>query len=363
MPMPGGELTFGDQTIGEVRGDNPLTLYLKVGVVFSMTLPQASGGRPPYDYFITNDYDLRIYTGLSFDPATRILSGVPRQVVASRLFNYSVTDTPDDFFQFNIARIPFHISVLPDNMPEFARGASIDDIYATVDVAVDVALPEATGGDGALTYTIAPALPSGLVFSAADRTITGSVSVAVDAAEHTYTVTDADGDSAELTFSVSVSEAGPVFSAANFPERFQVQSTYPRSGDRISSTSSTIIRNDSLSNSDTVVYDARGFPLHLGVYAIAVIGYRVEDFAGREAAQAMNREAGGARHCWLSNASTGDEYNLFYYANPQAAGLRNWLALNPVNEDPADQWAWIWNSERLPSLDGFVLNFSNVRNS
>ena len=65
-------------------------------------------------------------------------------------------------------------------------------------------LPAATGGVGAVTYALAPALPVGLAFDAASRTISGTPSVASAPVTYTYTASDA---SAAVPYQVSLSFA------------------------------------------------------------------------------------------------------------------------------------------------------------
>ena len=69
-----------------------------------------------------------------------------------------------------------------------------------------LALPAATGGVGAVTYALSPALPEGLVFDAASRTISGAPTVATSPATYTYTATDSAGspDQASLSFTLEV---------------------------------------------------------------------------------------------------------------------------------------------------------------
>ena len=67
-----------------------------------------------------------------------------------------------------------------------------------------LALPEATGGDGKLAYTLAPTLPAGLLFDAVARTVSGTPSVPSPATTYTYTATDANGDVATLSFAIEV---------------------------------------------------------------------------------------------------------------------------------------------------------------
>ena len=64
-------------------------------------------------------------------------------------------------------------------------------------------LPEADGGDGELTYSLAPALPEGLSFAAGTRTLSGTPSAAGEYAM-TYTAADEDGDEASFTFTITV---------------------------------------------------------------------------------------------------------------------------------------------------------------
>ena len=61
-------------------------------------------------------------------------------------------------------------------------------------------LPKATGGDGTLTYRLAPEVP-GLTFSADSRTLSGIPSAA-DSYTMQYEVRDSDGDTATLSFRI-----------------------------------------------------------------------------------------------------------------------------------------------------------------
>ena len=67
-----------------------------------------------------------------------------------------------------------------------------------------VQLPAAEGGDAPLTYGLAPALPLGLAFDAGRRTIAGTPEREQPVTTYRYTATDADGDSATLSFTAQV---------------------------------------------------------------------------------------------------------------------------------------------------------------
>ena len=98
--------------------------------------------------------------------------------------------------------------------PSFAADATIADQTYTVGTEIaDWVLPEASGGDGNLIYSIS-ALPAGLEFDATTRTLAGTPTAATDGTlTVTYTVTDANSTTATLTFTVTVNPA-PVSEAA-----------------------------------------------------------------------------------------------------------------------------------------------------
>ena len=91
-----------------------------------------------------------------------------------------------------------------DTQPVFSQAASAADRSLAKDAATSTTLPRATGGDGALTYSVSPALPAGLTLASARPTIAGTPTAA-GATTHTLTATDADGDRATLgPFTVTV---------------------------------------------------------------------------------------------------------------------------------------------------------------
>ena len=99
-------------------------------------------------------------------------------------------------------------------VPGFGSAAVADQVY-TQDAAIEpLVLPAASGGHGALTYTLTPALPAGLVFDPATRTLSGTPRVTMAAKTYTYTATDASGNAAKLTFRITVAAAVPVLPAA-----------------------------------------------------------------------------------------------------------------------------------------------------
>ena len=72
----------------------------------------------------------------------------------------------------------------------------------TVGEAVNVTLPDATGGNPPLRYSVTPSLPAGLAFNAAGRTISGTPTTPQPRTQYERTVTDAD--TSTIRFGITV---------------------------------------------------------------------------------------------------------------------------------------------------------------
>ena len=96
---------------------------------------------------------------------------------------------------------------LADLAPDFGT-ARIPDLLLEAKLAMEpLVLPEATGGDGELTYGLSPELPAGPSFDPATRVLSGLPTRPAVARTFEYTVTDSDviePDVAVLTFSITV---------------------------------------------------------------------------------------------------------------------------------------------------------------
>ena len=187
---PNLQPTFGDATIA--------ALFAEVDqAIDPQTLPAASGGNGPLAYSLSH-----LPAGLAFNADTRQVRGAAT-ATDTTVATYTVTDADGD-----AATLPFTITVIdPDLQPTFGD-ATIEPLTATACQVVTWPLPAATGGDGALAYSLSH-LPAGLVFNADTRQVRGTPTVLNDAGqtipyEGTYTVTDADGDAATLPFTITV---------------------------------------------------------------------------------------------------------------------------------------------------------------
>ena len=195
--------------------------YVQNLAIDSEALPAATGGDGVLTYTISPD----LPTGLNFDPATRLLSGTPAAPQPATLYTYTAMDS--DAANPDSASLTFTIRVQEDLVPTFEQ-ASIPDKTYVQNLAIDSeALPAATGGDGVLTYTISPDLPTGLIFDPATRLLSGTPAAPQLATLYTYTATDSDAanpDSASLTFTVTVAEdLVPTFQQVSIPDKTYVQ--------------------------------------------------------------------------------------------------------------------------------------------
>ncbi len=185
--------SFGSATVDD-------RTYAVDQAIAALPLPSAAGGNGALTYTLDPEVP-----GLTFDQATRTLSGVPTQTGTYEM-TYTVVDADDNADAGDADTLEFTITV-QDTAPSFG-GAAVDDRTYTVNEAIAaLPLPAATGGDGPLTYTLDPEVP-GLTFDQATRTLSG-VPTQTGTYEMTYTVMDADdnadaGDADTLTFTLRV---------------------------------------------------------------------------------------------------------------------------------------------------------------
>ena len=170
----------------------------QVGVPGSVTLPIAARGIPPYRYALSCQPPLRD-VGLSWAPATRVLSGTPTEVYRVDC-TYSATDARGPGFRVkrrfavNISRGGLSLPPVPNR--------SFD-----VGISVDEPLPEGRSGERPYTYALScsPGLDgTGLVFTPGTRHLQGRT-IAAYYGVCDYSVSDARGTSAHRSFSIDIS--------------------------------------------------------------------------------------------------------------------------------------------------------------
>ena len=181
-----------------------------VGTAVDLTLPMATGGEDGIVYTLST----ALPAGLTFNSGTRVLDGTPTAVATAATYFYRAADGDGNNMPSDSVLLTFTITVSADTAPAFAGNAAIEaQTYAALTAIMPLTLPTATGGNGAITYTLTPAIP-GLTLDAATGVLTGMPTTEATATTYTYTAADADdntaaGDEVSLTFSLTVTEAIP----------------------------------------------------------------------------------------------------------------------------------------------------------
>ena len=193
-------------------------LSLTRGVSYTgLALPEATGADTPLTYSVSPT----LPAGLSLDDQRRI-TGKPTGFQAQTAYNYIATDSDGD-----TASLPFNITIAANLTPTFGSPAPTiaDKIYIINVALTPLQLPAASGGDGALAYSVNPALPAGLTLNTDSAhadflKISGTPTTASAPTAYTLTATDTDGDTASLTFNIAVAaESVPSFGSQTGPDQ------------------------------------------------------------------------------------------------------------------------------------------------
>ena len=196
--------TFGSSSVTNKE-------YMQGRAITAFTLPAATSGDAPLRYSISP----ALPTGITL--TGRRVSGTPTGSLAQTTYTWTVTDADDD-----TASLTFDITVIADTTPTFGAGTVFNKSYIAGSEISGFALPRATSGNAPLSYTLTPALPSGITRSGFD--VTGTPSAAFTETEYTWTVEDADGDTDTITFDIEVvADTQPTFGAQSIAAQSYVR--------------------------------------------------------------------------------------------------------------------------------------------
>ena len=223
-------LSFGDSEAPEATslafadGASVADVMSTAGTAIASVELPAAGGTGDISYSVSD-----LPAGLAFDETTRTISGTPAEVSEQTVVEVTYTATDE---AGATAALTFSITVnLPLSFGGFAGkviptashdGAEIRAFVVGVGQRVeDLVLPAGTGGTAPHTYSLSPALPAGLSFDAATRTISGTPMAEAEPV-YTYAVTDANGASATM----QIQTLPAVFALANnYPNPFNPVTT------------------------------------------------------------------------------------------------------------------------------------------
>ena len=172
-----------------------VTTWIVGADIGTKRLPKVNGPSP-----MTTTLTPTLPNGVTFDKTAFTLTGTPTAALSKTSFTLIVTDGDGDRIRYT-----FPIEVVADLTPAFAQDDAIVNQSWTAGTAIGtLQLPAASGGNAPLTYSLTPTLPTGLTFNATARTLTGTPTAALSKTSFTYTVTDANDDTATLTFDIEV---------------------------------------------------------------------------------------------------------------------------------------------------------------
>ncbi len=249
-----------------------------VGHPYSFPL-QITGGLAPYSFSLN---DSSLPAGLTLNPDTGIVSGVP--LVAGNFFTSLRVDDPNDIPGLR----SFDIVIGPEiqfSTPRLPNGTRTSAYSQTV---------VATGGTGALTYSLASGtLPNGVTLNGTSGALTGTPTVANT---FTFTIRAADtlGVSTTQAYTVVIAEpltfvtASPIPAAALNASYAQAFTTAGGRG----AVGYTVLTNapPAIMGMAPSTGSYGGFPIVPGTYSITV---QARDADGRTVQNAFQHTVGG----------------------------------------------------------------------
>ena len=195
---------YGAPPVVTFDDTDPLVAQIyQVGQAVALTLPPAAAA----DNMGMLTYTLTpidsIPDGLSFDPDSRTLGGIPTTETPRVTLTYTAIDdtTAMESLTFTVTvstALAFDTSTIP--APDSAY------TYLPRRAITPLTLPPASGGIDPLTYSLTPtdSIPAGLTFDSDARTLGGTPTTETPRVTLTYTATDANGMVVTATFTVTV---------------------------------------------------------------------------------------------------------------------------------------------------------------
>jgi len=166
--------------------------------ITAITPISATGGVNPLSYAISPS----LPTGLSFSATTGKITGTPTILSSTSTYTVTITDAAS-------ATISGTFSLVVKAAPITITRPSANNVAIQYQAITPTVPVLAAGGYGALTYSVAPALPAGLDFNTTTGQLKGTASEIINSTVYTVTVSDTASQTASGTFTLTVVDATP----------------------------------------------------------------------------------------------------------------------------------------------------------
>lgn len=169
-----------------------------VDLIYRNTVPSfipisASGGTGTLVFSINN----ALPTGLSFSVTNGAIAGTPTVTQGSTQYTIRATGSLGQYseksFTLSVS-YPVLSTLIVNGVNEFVQNSAIPEVIPVV----------GTGGYGTLTYSVTPALPSGLSISSATGKITGTPTATQNTTSYTIRVTDSVAQYSEKSITIKI---------------------------------------------------------------------------------------------------------------------------------------------------------------
>ncbi|HEY4079956.1 MAG TPA: putative Ig domain-containing protein [Burkholderiaceae bacterium] len=166
-----------------------------------------SNGTAPYTFSV----DPALPTGMTLDAKTGAVSGTPAKAQAQALYSVTVSDV-----NAHTAMSQFQLTVTPGVVATTGTATVTTTAYAATKSVTPVT---ASSGTAPYSYSVSPALPTGLAFNTSTGAVSGMPTVIAAQATYTVTVKDAVASTATSTFNLVVNTPviTPLAAAASVP--------------------------------------------------------------------------------------------------------------------------------------------------
>ena len=151
-----------------------------------------------------------IPNGLAVSNASGVISGTPTAPQTQTTYTITATDSTSPTAQTDT----FTVNIKVNPATAMAFSATKSDEVLAAGTAASITGLEPLNSVGTLTYSISPALPTGLSISTTTGDITGTPTAASASTSYTIAVTDSNGQSASYSFNIEVVKPTVSFSAA-----------------------------------------------------------------------------------------------------------------------------------------------------